>query len=130
MRALVIDEAAKVEITRVVKHASDFKINSQKLKNPEFQPIGDDPDFCCHLNDGYRVVFSIEQLDGLWYRHLSVSVNSRTMLPSQAAVEMIMKEFGFRDVNGKSDVLSCDNVWIEDKIVPMAVNLLQQIEQK
>lgn len=123
-RILVIDDAAKAAIANVVQHASTHKLDLKKMKNPEFKPIGDDPDFCCHLSDGFRTVFSIEQqLDNKWYRHLSVSVNSRTKLPSQSAVEMIMKEFGFA-----GDVLDCDNVWVESNITPMAINLIQQLK--
>jgi hypothetical protein len=144
MRLLVIDDNAKKEIKRVIDYAESHRFHVDTMKvlaiaasknkanlsigvdqSPD-SSIGNDQNFVCEFSDGFRVVYSIEQqLDGEWYRHLSVSVNSETNLPSMPAVEMIMKEFGFCD-----KVIECDNVWVESKINPMAVNLLLKYIQK
>lgn len=127
MRVLYINEDVKTEIARLIKHAKANKLNIDKIRRISeglLPPIGDDHEFSCKIEHGYRIVFSIEQHnDKKWYRHMSVSVNERTKLPSIPAVELLMTEFEFV---GK--VTDCDNVWVEQNIAPMAVNVIQELK--
>ena len=124
VRVLSIDDKVKAIIAKLVQYATDNKLELstiEKIADGSLPAIGDDVNYVCYIPDGYRVVFTIEQQkDEKWYRHISISVNSKTKLPSIPAAEMIMREFGF---NGSINDL--DHVWIENKISPAAVNLLQ-----
>lgn len=90
MRALVIDDAAKREATRVVKWADEHPYKP----GPHAGTPGDDPHFVAHLNS-YRCVFTFTHDDqGKVWRHLSVSVPGGKY-PNPIAVWMIADLFGF-----------------------------------
>jgi hypothetical protein len=119
MRPLIIDYEAKVEITRVLSYARGHVIKVVDWVN---LPVGDNPEYVCHIFKGFRVVYSIEDQPhyGLCH-HLSISVDSEDRLPNIPAVEMIMKEFGLLGT-----INDCLTIWIEEK-GNMAVNMLQLI---
>ena len=122
MRALIIDDEAKIEINKVLTYAEAHRIDltaTTKMMSGEQDPVGDNALYACYLNDGYRVVFSFEEQPCGWCRHLSVSVDAEDMFPSPPAVELIMKEFHF-----SGGLNECINVWIENE---KAVNVLQQV---
>jgi hypothetical protein len=125
MRALVLDDEARTEISKVIAYAQDHKINFpslEKMMAGELYPVGDNAFYACYLNQGYRAVFSFEEQPCGWCRHLSISVDTRFKLPNVPAVELIMKEFGF-----SGGIYDCTNVWVEDE---KAINVLQIIEDK
>jgi len=124
MRTLQIDARAKVNITRLINYATDNKLDFniiQKIASNQLPPAGDNPLYSCELNDGFRIVFTIEQQpDKNWYRHISISVNDRNKLPHPAAVELILSEFKFI-----GSIKDC-HCWIE-KTIPTAINLIQKL---
>lgn len=125
MRALIIDDEARIEINKVIAYAQDHKIDfpsMEKMMSGEADPVGDNAFYACYLNEGYRVVFSFEEQPCGWCRHLSVSVDTMHKLPNVPAVELIMKEFGFT-----GGVHDCINVWIENE---RAINVLQQVKNE
>jgi len=128
VRVLCINDDVKIKIAKLVQYASDHKIDFdtvEKIAGGNQPPIGDDPNYVCFIPDGYRVAFSIEQQpDKYWYKHLSISVNNKSKLPSIPAAEMIMKEFGFVGI-----IKDLDHVYVEDKVRPAAVNLIQKCDK-
>jgi hypothetical protein len=124
MRALIIDKEAKSSIRQLINHALERKIDFdtlQRIVNHKLPPVGNSPEYSCKLQDGFRVVFSIEQQpDKNWYRHISISINDRTKLPSVEAVQTIMTEFEF-----EGEITDCQ-LWIEKNSIPPAINLLQE----
>jgi hypothetical protein len=129
VRALVIDAFVKAEVARVMAHAVAHPTPWEELRRRasgegDLPPLGDDPAFCCHMDDGYRCVYTEEyqRLGGVPVRcrHLSVSVNGG-LLPNPRAVSAIMQEFGFYGDLGAAIV------WTEK--IPgggAAVNVLQR----
>lgn len=123
MRVLVIDEAAKSKISAVCEYADENRIDSKELQArvaiPDgFSPIGDDDNRWCHLNDGFRCVFSIEEQPCGWARHLSISVATNdNKLPHLEAVKLLMPEFG---INKSID--DC-YVYIENSS-PSSINII------
>ena len=87
MRPLIIGPEAKAEAARVRAHA---EANHYHLGQAT---PGDDPRYVARLGT-YRAVFTVTHVDGLLYRHLSVSVPSKKY-PNPAAVFMIADLFGF-----------------------------------
>jgi hypothetical protein len=59
-------------------------------------PIGDAPEYRREFDDGYRIVFSIEQQPNSYVRHLSVSLANGNA-PSVNIVRFIMKMLGYEN---------------------------------
>jgi len=80
MRALLIDEAAKVKVAKLKQFALDHRERLADLMRRANKPCapGDDSNFVLHLFDGYRVVMTMEeQLSPLgWCWHISISIPS------------------------------------------------------
>lgn len=122
MRSLIIDEKAKEDIAVVCAYADlnriDFKELQARCATPdEYPPIGDDQNHCCHVFQGFKCVFSIEEQEFGWTRHLSVSVDAIDKMPHVQAVKMLMVEFGIN-----KPLEEC-NFYIEDT-TPKSVNII------
>ena len=100
MRALIISEETKADIAWRVKFAESNVVSFRdvmRTANYVQMPIGDDPNFVLNIEQGFRVVFSIEkQPAGISVRHLSVSVDHPAKSPSIPAVEEILRLYGFQ----------------------------------
>jgi len=93
MRALLIDDAAKAKVARVVAHAMSH------IYVPRRSPIpGDDPNFVVNL-DTYRCVFTFTRIDGKLYRHLTISIPRPNIYPNPIAAFHIAVLFGFTGYN-------------------------------
>lgn len=88
MRMLVIDDAARARAAEIVKHAE-----AHPFKPPYDSPPGEDTRNEMMLNT-YRAVFSRTILEGVEFRHLSVSVPGG-LYPNPEATFMIAELFGF-----------------------------------
>lgn len=100
MRILLIDDAAKAEVQRVL----DFAEMPENWYRPGRTAVipGDDPRFVAHLTDGFRAVFTITKAsDGLVLRHLSISIDG-TKFPNIAAAFEIATMFGFNGWDGRT----------------------------
>jgi len=145
IRPLVMDEAAQAEIKRVRDYAENhpFSVSRMKLlQEGEIDPPGDDPNYVANIQFGYRCVFTLDQAPlkvdkhaTTWLRHLSISVNELDKCPHMVAVNMLMKEFGYRqeicDMSGnpKNAKLA---IWIEnenDPTMPKAINVVEEYEE-
>jgi hypothetical protein len=95
MRALIIDDATRSEVARVVSYAMD---------HPYFPAIGgklvpgDDPGHVANL-DTYRCVFTFTHIGGRVLRHLTISIPRPGMLPNVIAAFFIAELFGFTGYN-------------------------------
>jgi hypothetical protein len=127
MRPLLIGPEQKAEIKRVMDYAQAHPYNIHQLYRivgGREQPPGDNPEFVCLIPIGYRCVFTIEQQQGGWMRHLSVSVNKLGVYPNEHALEMLAAEFGF-----KHKLHDCKwHIDIEEHV--QAVNVLELLEDK
>jgi len=136
MRILIIDDDARAEIKKVVDYAQAHKVFLSQIRlivAKQSPPVGDDANYVCYVNNGYRITFSIEEQPCGWCRHISISVSpvdGKQLLPNVPSVELLLKEFGFVGDN----VLDCsDNISIEDENVMtmdgarQAINILQLI---
>jgi len=98
IRALLLGDRECALIERVVKHAFRFPVSLTKVKETiagTEPPVGDNPEFCCIIPNGFRCVFSFEEQPHGWCRHLSISIPTVDGAPSPIAVEMLMPAFGF-----------------------------------
>lgn len=124
MRILQITDQTKEDIQKLIAYAKAHIVSNDRLKamvqSPkEFYPAGDDADHVVHIHDGYRVVYSIEEQNIGLCSHISISVESRTKYSHEAAVALILKEFGMSlDLATK--------IWLEKTV--NAVNVLQLID--
>ena len=73
-------------------------------------PPGENENYVITIPLNFRVVFTIEQYPGGWFKHLSVSVPVKNKGPHPQAVEMIMAEFGMGDLKARPG----NSVYIED----------------
>jgi len=94
MRALLIDDAAKASVKRVVDYA---EAHPHILPTDGIVP-GDDPHYVAHLST-YRCVFTFTRY--VW-RCLSISVP--TDYPHPIAAYTIAELFGFTGWDGKSEI--------------------------
>jgi hypothetical protein len=100
MRPLLIDDAAKAEVKRVRDHAEALA-NLYRPGITQKVP-GDDPSFCAHLHHGFRCVFTITEMQGIRYRHLTISVTGEKY-PNPIAAYTIAELFGFEGWDGRSE---------------------------
>jgi hypothetical protein len=91
MRVLVVGEEEREAARKLAEFAAKPE-NHYSPRKDTWLP-GDDPRFVLYLTD-YRCVFSYTKLKGL-YRHLSVSIRGSRALPAPAAMQAIVKLFGF-----------------------------------
>jgi hypothetical protein len=122
MRPLIIDDAAKAKVARVLEHA---EANPYHFRGPV---PGDDPRFVAELNT-YRAVFTLSHdPEGKVWRHLSISVPSKNY-PNPVAVLTIAELFGFTGWDGRTiDQLPLD--WILDvKTQEHCVVVMQERKQ-
>lgn len=111
MRALVIDDNVKNQIGILIAFAKRHVYTNDlliKVLSGEYPPAGDYDGHSMGIPNGYKVVFSFEDQEPGRMRHLSVSVDDASKMPSPPAVELIMSEFGMGN-----DIHDCVNVWID-----------------
>ena len=121
MRALLIDDRVRKTVDNLMAHAGRNILSMDELldtKNKDKPPVGDDPNHRIYIDEGYRIVFSLEAQKEM-VAHLSVSVDTTSALPSIEAVREIIKLFGFNEeideyrlkVEQIDDDHSAINVW-------------------
>lgn len=125
IRPLIIDRDAKTDIARLIAYAEAHPQSIHNVfkavGNPERAAGNLDPGYICVVKVGYRCVYTIEQQSRGLCRHLSVSVLGDGCAPNEAAVLVLMQEFGFR--GGFKDVLSMYTEEIGDNKI--AINVIQ-----
>lgn len=68
------------------------------MKDFEASVPGNNPGFVCHVKDGFRVAFTLEDLGSGMCRHMSVSLvdGEEGKVPSMDAIAFLMNEFDFK----------------------------------
>ena len=130
---LVINDRVRKDIARVRDYAMQFPMQVSDMENAmTFQqsPLYNRPEHWCVVPLGFRCAFTVEPAlskpsgDPIGYiRHLSVSMIKRGRVPSEAAMDMLMEEFGFT-----CNHLACAEaglMWMEDEY---AINVCQFLE--
>ena len=131
MRALVIDEAAKDRIAKVVKYAKTYPVTVESLQDRiagKLPAVGDNPEHVVKLFFGITVVFSWQiQPDKFAYRHISVSVDNPDKMPNPVMFNELLGQFGFE--GRLADGLKLLKVWIE--VIPgspvRAINAMEPV---
>lgn len=119
VRPLIIGDEAKAKIAKVRAYAEQNVISLNeviRLLGQTERAVGDDERRVCHLEVGFRVVFSLEEQPSGLCRHLSVSVTG-DKYPNEHAVELLAREFGFEQP--KEQWLT----WLEEHV--RAVNVVE-----
>jgi hypothetical protein len=127
IRPLVIDDALRERFLQIREKATRSPITVARLAQltsgfNRGASLSIFADTTIDLPFGYRVTFTVEHQPTTVCRHLSISVSDPGKLPGIAAVEMLMKEFGF--INPLNRCL----MWLEE-FDPghQAVNLMEPI---
>lgn len=123
-RPLLLSAQAQKEIGALIAHAKANPINIHeifRIIGGNRPPPGDDPKNVIVIPVGYRVVFTIEQHQCGWCRHLSVSVLGDGVAPGPEAVAMIADFFGI-DRTQEADLQT-----ERFSIKKMAINVIQPI---
>ncbi|MHA1169476.1 MAG: hypothetical protein ACTSRU_16745 [Candidatus Hodarchaeales archaeon] len=124
-RKLYIDSAAKKEVQRVVDYAESHVVSHSVLEAMvagQVAPVGDKRGHVCTVPRNYRIVYSIEEQAIGLCRHLSVSLTQTKHVPGKAALNEILKLFGF-----DGDIRDC-HVWVEELEHVNAVNFVQPLK--
>lgn len=136
MAVLLITEQVREEIQAAVLRARARTIPWEQLKpytivgDKDKVVLGDRPKGFERIEservlipNGFRAAISFEEQPAGICRHLSVSVENPTRMPSTDAVRMVAAEFGFKLESGK--------VWTEE-FAPghYAVNVIEIAERK
>jgi len=125
MRPFIINNVLKVQLADLAAYAVENPITMNDMldvMNGAKKPAGDNPRHYIELNEGFKIVYSIEQQPKGDARHLSVGVLAPKRLPNPEVVKEIMKLIGFKNK------LSDCKIWIEN-ITPdyQAINVTEYI---
>jgi len=130
MRILQIGPETKEDIEKLLKFADENRYSTAMLKLIEdgsLDPPGDNPDYMLYIHDGYRVVYTVEMhphkeegKEGIWLRHISISVDKKGKYPQPVAVQMILRAFKMSD-----DFDKCVG-WTHKE--SESINLLQELK--
>lgn len=137
VRPLVIDDNIHAQVAEVIAYAKENIMESRRLMAATADPklaVGLNPLTRVEIPFGYRVVYSLERqpIQGLCH-HISISVEEEItpkppekILPSEAAVEMILSLFGMSPLNKSLFI------WIE----PIqdggggAINIIEKVKEE
>lgn len=140
MTPLVIDDTVKATIAKLVKFADERRMSFKEVyrRTQRNDPPGNDPNYCCFIPMGFKVVFTIEEQPAGWARHFSISSQNHQRTPNPEGVNMLLPLFGFRDILNLNDPKNSPKtqmVWLEDihvngELVPgKAINVLEFLEE-
>lgn len=125
MRILQINNETYEDIAKVLKYADEHRFTTAMMKlvmSGDLEPAGDNPDFLVHIHDGYRVIYSLEELQPMgWYHHISISVDQSKKYPHEMAVQMILEAFKM-----EKDLKMCAKKWLDKNTE--SVNILQVVD--
>jgi hypothetical protein len=88
MRPLIIDEAARAAIAKVLDYAKDHHFHQGD------PPATLDSNYCVELST-YRVIFTFTNAGGALFRHMTISVPDKNLYPNPASAFMLAHEFGY-----------------------------------
>lgn len=113
LRPFIVDDQVREALDNLQIHAmaNIFSLGELfKIQAGTSPPAGALPGFSVILHFGYRVVFSIEDHPGGRYRHMSMSVNEKGVLPNPLVILEVMELLGFKAKSLKDPALMVDNI--------------------
>lgn len=124
---LIIGDNEREKIKKLIEYAINNPFSLDYLKKVMAGRAfcaGEMPNHILELNNGYRCVLSFEdqELPNGLCKHLSVSVDTKGKYPSPYAINMIMREFGFKGT------VDCFTGIIFMDREQEAINLIQRID--
>lgn len=134
MRPMILDDHARewlADLRRYAEANPYDRDHNRRVYDGLEPPPGDHPEHVAHVEIGYRIVFSVGELEcrppdtepfWVWCRHLSVSVPAPDKLPHPAAVAELMPLLGM------GDDLEQVKVWIDEASNSINVILLMDEE--
>lgn len=129
MRPLILNNPTRMAIDTVRKYAIENPLCLEdmfKIDKGELPAAGDNPLRVCHIEAGFRVVYTIEEQPGATVRHISVSIDRKDKLPSIEHVSAIMIAFGMSKLLPGEDVIQIEK-WGEGE---SAVSVIQIIYER
>lgn len=120
MRMLVINDEVRARAAEIVAYAE-----AHPYKPPHDRAPGDDPNLSMEINT-YRAVFSRTILDGVEFRHLSISVPGGKY-PGPEAAFMIADLFGFTGWDIEANEIPSDWACMPKQQPVMCVEIAQPV---
>lgn len=122
MRPLILDNVTVDRLQELAAYADKNRYTVDEIldvKAGRMITPGEQKEFVCFINFGFKVVYTVEEQNENVLRHLSVRVDKPGVLPSEIAVEEIMKIIGFtgglRNCYGSVEEMDNDflaiNIW-------------------
>lgn len=134
MRGLLINDAVRAEIARIVAHAAANPVDPKEALLHASRDIDDFKQFMWQFTmdipDGFRVTFNHEHQPSGLCRHISLSVDTPNALPHPEAIYMLCAEFGMGDLKAMQERRELSTVirtWVESLGARKAVNIVQLI---
>jgi hypothetical protein len=113
---LYLGRAEIAAIQRLIKFAGEERVPLEEMKRRvkalqrgDKLPSRYNMRFTIKIPFGYSATYTIEEQPQGWARHLSVSVEQFGGMPNSNAVEMLMREFGFR----RTGIHEAAAAWLE-----------------
>jgi hypothetical protein len=131
-RPLVVGPKEVAAIQQLIKKAGEHRVpledmqrRALRLRRGDKLPKSYNMPFTIEIPFGFTVTYTVEEQPQGWTRHLSVAADRVGRAPTPEAVDMLMREFGFR----APGVRQIEIKWME----PLgndrkAVNLVEYIE--
>lgn len=129
-RLLIIDDSTRADIKRVMTYAHNNPMTMDMMldvfNNPSLAP-GNDVNHTVIISDGFKVVYTVDEQVLGKMKHLSISIGGRPdILPSIEAVNIIMKEFDFKNIIGDLGIyLHLEKIGEDRK----AINVMELLEE-
>jgi hypothetical protein len=131
LRPLILGPEEKSAIASLIRHAERSVVGFETMMalSRRLFPAGGERNapLTIEIPHGYRITFTIEEhRPEVPCRHISISIrDGGSRAASGHAVEMIMREFGFR--NALQVLLRSGTVWSEAAAVGVAVNIVEPL---
>jgi hypothetical protein len=120
LRPLLIDDAARAQVTKVVSYAMDHPWH------PSESVPGDNPNHVAVLNT-YRCVFTFTHVSDRVFRHLSISVPQPGKFANPAAAFHIAELFGFTGYDVREAFIPAPDWIIDTKLEENCIIIAQEI---
>ena len=124
---LLIDDEVKRRIDLIHTNAETFRYSFSELYRMlggHQPPPGDMKRHVADIPVGYRAVYTIENHQTGWFRHLSVSRNGGRSVPGVAPVAEIARMLGFQKTLKEMDFVQLNS---EFESIPNVATLLEKI---
>jgi hypothetical protein len=122
-RIIRLDKKTISEIEKVKKYAAEHIFDENTLlaiKEKILPPQNSNKNLIVNIHQDFKVVYSLDTIDGIVYHHLSISYKNGEGCAGIPEVIIILKTFGLSE-----DIKNLDSVWLDES--KNIVNLLKKI---